>query len=149
MITTYEGVVDNVNMVASVKLLALLYQLKEFTTSFNQWEQGFVGPQQILLQKFIQLVNNFYIEKRTVEEYASLLSVTPNHLSHTIKSITQRNALSFINERLISEAKSLIKHTDLDISEITYQLNFTDPANFGKFFKKNVGSTPLEYRKKG
>jgi AraC family transcriptional regulator, transcriptional activator of pobA len=147
VVTTYENVVDNINMVASVKLLALLYQLKEFTTSFNQWQHGFVAPQQILLQKFIQLVNNYYIEKRTVEEYASLLFVTPNHLSHTIKTITQKNALSFINERLMSEAKSLIKHTALDISEIAYKLNFTDPANFGKFFKKNSGLTPLQFRK--
>jgi AraC family transcriptional regulator, transcriptional activator of pobA len=149
IITTYENVKDKINMVASVKLLALLYQLKEFTTSFNQWEQGFVGTQQILLQKFIQLVNNFYIEKRTVEEYADLLFVTPNHLSHTVKSVTGKNALSFINERIISEAKSLIKHTKMGIAEITYQLDFSDPANFGKFFKKNVGVTPLEFRKNG
>jgi AraC family transcriptional regulator, transcriptional activator of pobA len=149
VITTYESVKDNINRVASVKLLALLYQLKEFTTAASQWEQGFVAPQQILLQKFIQLVNNYYIEKRTVEEYASLLFVTPNHLSHTIKMVSNKNALSFINERLIAEAKSLIKHTELDIAEITYQLNFSDPANFGKFFKKSVGLTPLEFRKKG
>jgi AraC family transcriptional regulator, transcriptional activator of pobA len=147
VISTYESVKDNINRVASVKLLALLYQLNEFTTAANQWEQGFVAPQQILLQKFIQLVNNYYIEKRTVEEYASLLFVTPNHLSHTIKTVSNKNALSFINERLITEAKSLIKHTALNIAEITYQLSFTDPANFGKFFKKHVGVTPLEFRK--
>jgi AraC family transcriptional regulator, transcriptional activator of pobA len=147
VITAYEKVKDNINRVASVKLLALLYQLNEFTTAANQWEQGFVAPQQIVVQKFIQLINNYYIEKRTVEEYASLLFVTPNHLSHTIKTVTNKNALSFINERIITEAKSLIKHTALDIAEITYQLNFTDPANFGKFFKKHVGLTPLEFRK--
>jgi AraC family transcriptional regulator, transcriptional activator of pobA len=149
VVATYESAKDKINMVASIKLLALLYQLKEFASAFNQWEQGFLGAQQILVQKFIQLVNNFYIDKRTVEEYASLLFVTPNHLSHTIKTVTNKNALSFINERLITEAKSLIKHTELDIAEITYQLNFSDPANFGKFFKKSVGLTPLEFRKKG
>jgi AraC family transcriptional regulator, transcriptional activator of pobA len=149
IVRTYESENDAVHRIASVKLLALLYQLKTFTTSFNQWEQGFSGTQQILTHKFIQLVNNFYIEKRTVEEYAELLFVTPNHLSHTIKSVTSKNALSFINERIISEAKSLIKHTKMDIAEITYQLNFSDPANFGKFFKKNVGATPLEFRKNG
>lgn len=148
VVTSYESVNDNNNMIASVKLLALLYQLKEFTQSFNQWEQGFVAPQQILLQKFIQLVNNFYIEKRTIEEYATLLFVTPNHLSQTIKSVTNKNALSFINDRLLNEAKSLIKHTNFDIAEIAYQLDFSDPANFGKFFKKYSGFTPLEYRKK-
>lgn len=145
----YENSTDNSHKVASVKLLALLYQLKEFTTAFSQWEQGFTAPQQILFQKFIQLVNNYYIEKRTIEEYAELLFVTPNHLSQSVKSSSGKNALSFINERIITEAKSLILYTDFDIAEIAYQLNFSDPANFGKFFKKHTDLTPLEFRKQG
>jgi AraC-like DNA-binding protein len=48
---------------------------------------------------------------------------------------------------LLSEAKSLIQFTDFDIAEIAYQLNFSDPANFGKFFKKHTDQTPLEFRK--
>ncbi len=145
--TAYEKSNDKRQTVAAIKLLALLYQLKEFTTAFTQWEEGFTTPQQILLQKFTQLVNNFYIEKRTIEEYAALLNVTPNHLSQSVKSASNKNALGFITERLLSEAKSLIQFTDFDIAEIAYQLNFSDPANFGKFFKKHSGQTPLEFRK--
>jgi AraC-like DNA-binding protein len=143
----YETVHDPQHRVASAKLLALLYQLKEFTHAFSQWEEGFTSPQQILLQKFVQLVNNFYIEKRTIEEYAHLLNVTPNHLSQSVKSASGKNALSFINDRLLEEAKSIIRFTDFDISEIAYQLNFSDPANFGKFFKKHTELTPLAFRK--
>lgn len=145
--TAYENSNDNQHKIASIKLLALLYQLKEYTNAFKQWEEGFTSPQQLLLQKFIQLVNNFYIEKRTIDDYANLLNVTPNHLSQTIKSISNKNALSFINDRLISEAKSLILFTQFDIAEIAYQLNFSDPANFGKFFKKHTSQTPLEFRR--
>ncbi len=145
--TAYDTTTDNQHKVAAIKLLALLYQLKEFTTAFKQWEDGFTTPQQILLQKFVQLVNNFYIEKRMIEDYADLLHVTPNYLSQSVKSASDKNALSFINERLISEAKSLIQYTNFDIAEIAYQLNFSDPTNFGKFFKKHTALTPLEYRK--
>lgn len=145
--TAYENTSDPQHKVASIKFLALLYQLKEFTNAFKQWEEGFSTPQQLLLQKFIQLVNNFYIEKRTIEDYAALLNVTPNHLSQSVKSASGRNALGYINERLVSEAKSLIQFTDYDIAEIAYQLNFSDPANFGKFFKKHTDKTPLEFRK--
>jgi AraC family transcriptional activator of pobA len=134
--SAYENSNDNYN-VATIKLLALLYQLKEYSTAFNQWEQGFTTPQQILYLKFIQLINNFYIEKKTVEEYAEMLFVTPNYLSQSVKSVSGKNSLSFINERLINEAKSFIQYTNLDIAEIAYKLNFTDPANFGKFFKKS------------
>lgn len=143
----YENASDTEHIVASIKLLALLYQLKDFANAFAQWQEGFTSPQQILMQKFVQLVNNFYIEKRTIEEYATLLNITPNHLSQSVKSASNKNALSFINDRLVSEAKSLIQFTTYDIAEIAYQLNFSDPANFGKFFKKHTQQTPLEYRK--
>jgi AraC family transcriptional activator of pobA len=139
----------NHQQVAVMKLMALLYQIKDFAHSFSQWEQGFTSPQQILFQKFIQLVNNFYLEKRTVEEYAEILNVTANHLSQTIKQVSEKNALSYINERIISEAKSLILYTEFDIAEIAYQLNFSDPANFGKFFKKYTDQTPLSFRNNG
>jgi AraC family transcriptional regulator, transcriptional activator of pobA len=133
--------------IAAIKLLALLYHLKEFTKTFNQVEESFKTPQHILLQKFVQLINNFYIEKRTIEEYADLLSVTANHLSQSVKSASGKNALSFINDRIMAEAKSMIQFSALDIAEIAWQLDFSDTSNFGKFFKKNAGVTPLEYRK--
>lgn len=143
----YEDEDRDQHTIASVKLIALLYQLKNFTNAFKQWEEGFTTPQQILLRKFIQLVNNFYLDKRRIEDYAAMLNVTANHLSQFVKSASDKNALSYINERLLEEAKSIIQFTDLDIAEIAYQLNFSDPANFGKFFKKCTNQTPLEFRR--
>jgi AraC family transcriptional regulator, transcriptional activator of pobA len=148
VLTSYESSNDNQHTIATIKLLSLLYQLKEFTTAFIQWEEGFTSPQQIIFQKFNQLVNSFYLEKRTIEEYAELLFVTPNHLSQSVKTVSNKNALSFITDRIMTEAKSIIQFTNSDIAEIAYQLNFSDPANFGKFFKKHSDLTPLEYRKK-
>lgn len=144
----YENAKDAHHTVAKAKLLALLFQLLEFSNAFAQWQEGFQSPKHILLQKFIQLVNNHYLEKRTIEEYAQQLSVTANHLSQTIKEASGKNALSFVNERLLTEAKSLIRYTQLGMAEIAYQLNFSDPAYFGKFFRKHTGMTPLEFRKK-
>jgi AraC family transcriptional regulator, transcriptional activator of pobA len=143
----YESKTDKIHRPAALKLLALLYQLKEFAIAFNQWEEGFATPQQLLLKKFIQLVNNYYLEKRTIEEYAELLFITPNHLSQSVKAASGKNALSIINERIVTEAKSLILYSESDIAEIAWQLNFSDPANFGKFFKRHTNLTPLEFRK--
>lgn len=145
--TVYEEANNKQHIVVSLKLLALLYQLKDFAAAFSQWEQGFTTPQQILLKKFIQLVNNYYLEKRTIEEYAELLFITPNHLSQSIKTASGKNALAFINERIMTEAKSLVQYTDFDMAQIAWQLNFSDPANFGKFFKRHTGQTPLEFRR--
>ncbi len=144
--SAYQNTSEN-QMLASLKLLTLLYQLKEHTKTVNQVEESFNSSQHLLLQKFVQLVNNFYLEKRTIDQYANLLSVTSNHLSQTIKQVSGKNALTFINERIMSEAKSMIQFSKLDIAEIAYQLHFSDSSNFGKFFKKHADVTPVEYRK--
>lgn len=144
--TTYELSRTDYHLQARIKLLALLYHVREFASHIDDAIR-FASPQQVLLSKYVQLVNNHYITKRTVKEYADLLSVTANHLSQSIKAVSGRNALSYITERLVEEAKSLVKYTDFNITEIAYQLGFTDPANFGKFFKNEVGIPPLEFRK--
>jgi AraC family transcriptional regulator, transcriptional activator of pobA len=145
--TYSKGMSNNNYQIAYTLLLSLLFQFKEFITTQQQIENSFTSPKQLLLKKFMQLLNNYYLDKRTVEEYAALLFVTSNHLSQTVKELTNKNASTIINERILAEAKSLIQYTQLDIAEIAYQLNFTDPANFGKFFKKQEGLTPIEFRK--
>lgn len=144
----YEQNADGKNREASIQLLALLYRIKEFSQAFQQWQEGFSTPQQLLHQRFIQLVNQHYLKKRTVEDYAGLLHISANHLSQSVKSATGKNASSFISERLISEARSLIRFTQLDMAEIAWQLQFSDPANFGKFFKKHTGLSPMQFRLK-
>ncbi len=144
---TYYSSHEHRYQLAALQLLELLYRFKEFAHASSQWNSGFSTPQQLVLQKFQQLVNNYYLEKRTVEEYARLMNISAKHLSQTIKQVSGKNALLFINERILAEAKTLIRHTNHDIAEIAYQLNFSDPANFGKFFKKQEGITPLEFRK--
>ncbi|MBO9728663.1 MAG: helix-turn-helix domain-containing protein [Chitinophaga sp.] len=141
----YEKADDKHHTVASLKMLATLYQLKGFI-QLSQQQERIIRPESVLFKQYMQLVNDNYIEKRTVNEYAAMLSITPKYLSEYIKNTTGQNALFFIHQRIITEAKSLILYTSLDISEICYQLNFSDPANFNKFFKKNVGATPLEFR---
>ncbi len=144
--TAYERSVKEQHIEARLKLLGLLYYLEDFALEAKK-EIRLATAQQILLRKFIQLVNNHYIDKRTVQEYADLLSVSANYLSQSVKLVSGRNALSYIMERLASEAKSLILYTHFEMAEIAYQLNFSDPANFGKFFKKQVGLSPSAFRK--
>lgn len=105
-----------------------------------------ISKDNTLLTRFKKLVSQFFITKRQVAEYAHLLTVTPNHLNKIIKEQTGKTASDFINAMLLMEAKALLKHTELSISEIAYQLDFTDPSHFNKFFKKGTEHTPLNYR---
>ena len=99
-----------------------------------------------LLTRYKKLVSQHFITKRHVSDYAQLLTVTPNHLNKIIKEQTGKTASDFITDMLLMEAKALLKHTELSISEIAYQLDFTDPSHFNKFFKKETQQTPLMYR---
>lgn len=142
----YEHSAKGHHIEARVKLLGLLYHLEAFSLEKKK-ETRVATTQQVLLRKFIQLIDNHYIDKRTVQEYADMLSVTANYLSQSVKKVSGKNALNFINERLATEAKSLIQYTDFEIAEIAYQLNFSDPANFASFFKKHTSLSPSEFRK--
>ena len=142
----YEQSAKAQHIEARVKLLGLLYHLEDFALETKKDIRP-ASTQHLLQRKFVQLIDNYYIDKRTVQEYADMLSITANYLSQSVKQASGKNALTFIAERLATEARSLIRYTDFDIAEIAYQLNFSDPANFGKFFKKQTGLSPSEFRK--
>lgn len=144
--TAYERSAKAQHIEARVKLLGLLYHLDDFALQKKN-DTPTATTQQVLLRKFTLLIDNHYINKRTVQEYAELLSVTANYLSQSVKQLSGKNALTFITGRLATEARSLMQYTDLEISEIAYQLNFSDPANFSKFFKKHIGVSPSGFRK--
>jgi len=99
-----------------------------------------------VVTRFKKLVGQHFLTKRSVSDYASIMAITPNHLSKLVKEQGGKTASSFIEEMLLMEAKALLRHTELTISEIAYQLNFSDPSHFNKFFKKGTALTPLRYR---
>ncbi len=143
--SAYERSDSAQHMEARVKLLGLLYHLH--SSSLVTPVVNTVSSQQTLMRHYLRLIDHHYIEKRTVGEYAAMLSVSTNYLSQAVKQASGKNALSFIVARVAVEARSLVLYTDLQIAEIAYQLNFSDPANFSKFFKKHTGQTPSQLRK--
>ncbi|HEY4207823.1 MAG TPA: helix-turn-helix transcriptional regulator [Puia sp.] len=87
-----------------------------------------------------------HFELRSASDYADRLNVHVNHLNRAIKVCTGRTTTGHILERLLSEAKALLKHTDWNISEISYCLGFEEPAHFSHFFKKQTSMTPGAFR---
>jgi AraC-like DNA-binding protein len=83
---------------------------------------------------------------RSANDFAQRLSVHVNHLNRAIRETTGKTTTDHIAERLLSEAKSLLKHTDWNISEIGYCLGFEEPTHFNNFFKKQTRLTPSLFR---
>jgi AraC-like DNA-binding protein len=83
---------------------------------------------------------------RSARDYAEQLSVHVNHLNRAIRLTTGKTTTTHIADRLASEAKVLLKHTNWNISEISYCLGFEDPAHFNHFFKKHTEVSPSVFR---
>lgn len=83
---------------------------------------------------------------RTAQDYALRLSVHVNHLNRAVKEVTGRPTTAHIADRVISEAKALLQHTDWSIADIAYGLGYDYPTYFNNFFKKMTGSNPKSFR---
>jgi len=83
---------------------------------------------------------------RSARDFADQLAVHVNHLNRAIRTTTGRTTSDHIFERLASEAKALLKHTNWNISEISYSLGFEEPAHFNNFFRKQTNLTPSSFR---
>ncbi len=82
------------------------------------------------------------LQLKTAQDYAQSLSVHVNHLNSSVKEITGKPTTAHISDRIISEAKALLQHTDWSVSEIAYSLGFEYPTYFNNFFKEEDRSDP-------
>ena len=99
-----------------------------------------------LVREFNYLVEQHFREKHSVVDYANLLNKAPKTLSNLFKKIGNKTPLQFIQSRLLLEAHRLLRHSDKSISEIGYELGFSDIQSFSRFFKKREGTSPIDYR---
>ena len=86
------------------------------------------------------------LQLRTAQDYAKSLSVHVNHLNRSVKEITGKSTTTLIAERIITEAKALLQHTDWTTAEIAYALGFEYPTYFNNYFKRMTGTAPSAMR---
>ncbi|WP_221797546.1 helix-turn-helix domain-containing protein [Oceanobacter mangrovi] len=98
------------------------------------------------LQQYNQLINRDYSLQRSVESYASELGLTAPHLNSLCRQLLGKNALALVHERLLLEACRRLSYTIQPVSSIADQLGFNDPAYFTRFFKRQIGLSPKQYR---
>ena len=98
-----------------------------------------------LFRHFFMLVSKSRPVIRTVDHAAKILSVTPAHLWLIVKRLSGQTPLEIINQRVLREAQTMLLYSDLNVSEIGYQLEFREKPHFTRFFKNLTGLSPLEY----
>ena len=95
---------------------------------------------------FQRSIKQSYTPMKSINEYARELNITPVHLNRICQATVGKSALRAVHEFLFLEAEKYLKYTEYSVSEIAYRLNFEDAAYFSRFFSKNAGISPKQYR---
>ncbi len=144
-----ENISNTSTLISLGIITSLIYRLSNI---FDSKENNIISDNKSksnirIFKEFLQLAIKEFRTHREITYYANALCVTPKYLSTIVKEVSKNKASKWIELLVITEAKSLLKYSDMTIQEIAYNLNFANPSFFGAYFKKYAGLTPGEYRK--
>ena len=105
-----------------------------------------ISRKEDIFHRFTILVNEHATREHTIAFYADRLCLTPNHLGAVIREVSGQTVMQWIHRSVIQQAKLQLKYSDLPVWQIAELLNFSNPSFFSKFFKRETGMTPAEYR---
>jgi AraC-like DNA-binding protein len=86
------------------------------------------------------------VNLRSASDYAGMLNVHVNHLNRAVKETTEKTTTQLIADRILQEAKILLRYSAWTVSEIAFALGFTEVTHFNNFFKKHMQASPLKFR---
>ncbi len=115
-----------------------------FEQSVYYTKQSYIKNPKVNL--FKELIDKNYLFHKSVAAYAAELNVSANHLNALCKKHEGVSAIHLVHQRLLLESKRMLAISDLSIKEIAFALRFEEMAYFIRFFKKNTGKTPGNYR---
>ncbi len=102
---------------------------------------------ELLERQFPIELGNQVIKLNSPSAFAGQLNIHVNHLNKALKEITGQTTTQLIHDRIVQEAKVLLKSTTWTISEIAWSLGFDEPNHFSSFFKNQTKITPVKFRK--
>ncbi len=103
-------------------------------------------PGNRVVNQFLENVFNRNRKPAKVADYAEELFITPNYLNRLVRAQTGHSAMDWIEISRLNLAKSLLRQGELQIAEIATAVGIDDQSYFTRFFKKNEGVTPSQYR---
>jgi AraC family transcriptional activator of pobA len=98
------------------------------------------------IRKYNYLVEKNFRKQHQVKFYAEQMNKSPKTLSNLFALYNDKSPLIVIQERVVQEAKRLLFYTGKTAKEIAFYLGFEDASHFGKFFKKQTGQSPSDFK---
>jgi AraC-like DNA-binding protein len=105
-----------------------------------------VGAESRTFARFIRLLETGHPNSRRVEDYAEELSCSVRTLTRACLAVTGRTAKQVVDDRVALEARRLLACTSMSVAEVGRSLGFPEPTNFGRFFHREVGMSPGQFR---
>jgi AraC-like DNA-binding protein len=106
-----------------------------------------VGPGAEAYLAFRRELERSFAGTRSVEDYAARLGYSPRTLTRACLAATGRSAKQIADARVALQAQRLLAHTDMPVASIAGALGFSEATNFGKFFARETGRTPGDFRR--
>lgn len=145
--TLVDAPINDVHALLRHQLHALLTRLAILQGRQRAYEPV-ISPALQRFKRFQQLVEERFARWHQVADYASQLGYTEKSLARAVEAARGMTAKAFIAARVNLEAKRLLVHTDLTVASIAEKLGFEEATNFSKFFKREAGCTPAEFRQR-
>lgn len=101
-----------------------------------------------IVRSFNLLVEKNFRKFHQVQDYASMLNKSPKTLTNLFAKYSHDAPLQVIKNRIVLEAKRLLKYSNKTSKEIAFDLGFEEPASFSRFFKNQVGESPSVFQKR-
>jgi AraC family transcriptional activator of pobA len=105
-----------------------------------------LAPADPRIEQLRRLIDEHFRRERLISFYAEKLAMTADRLNDHVKRATGVTAGHLIRQRVLTEAKRQLVFTNQPIHEIAYDLAFSDPSHFTRFFRKQTGTTPQAFR---
>ena len=123
-----------------------VYDIFHIYSKCNSQQASKGGREALLAQQFVDLLQQYVRQVRTVEFYADKLFVTPKYLSRICLQSTGHNASYWITHFTLSQIMEELTGTDRTLTDISNDFNFPYLSHFTRYVKQHSGKTPSEYR---
>lgn len=125
------------------RFIILCTRIFKTQNNYSELDQGKVD----LIREYNFLVEQHFKSKHYVADYAEMLNKSPKTLSNLFSKLSNKTPLQFIQDRKMLEARRLLRHSEMSIKEIGFEIGFEDVQTFSRFFKKIERQSPTEYKK--